>query len=231
MATPLTLTAAECEKLLYQLLYLSNILKQSHPGIRNHTIAVLMLDAGLRVGEVVQMRGFDLYFNYLPVTSITIRPDIAKNKTERIIPVTHRLRQALKNHAEAEGGFDNIFSDIFVFRQHKHECHITTRQVERFIRKAAMKSLGRPIHPHVLRHTFATRLMRKTNTRVVQELLGHKHMTSTQIYTHPDSEDFKKAINSIENGAACSHPSHQGLPICPDVSDQLNAARANRNMR
>ncbi|GAH51596.1 unnamed protein product, partial [marine sediment metagenome] len=69
---------------------------------------------------------------------------------------------------------------------------------ERITRNAAMKSLGRPVHPHVLRHTFASRLMRTTNSRVVQELLGHQHMSTTQIYMHPNQEDKKKAIQSLD---------------------------------
>jgi integrase/recombinase XerC len=49
----------------------------------------------------------------------------------------------------------------------------------------------------MLRHTFATNLMRTTNARVVQQLLGHKNLSSTQIYTHPNQQDLKKAIDSL----------------------------------
>ncbi|GAH96402.1 unnamed protein product, partial [marine sediment metagenome] len=55
----------------------------------------------------------------------------------------------------------------------------------------------REIHPHILRHTFATRLMSKTSMRVVQELLGHKNLSSTQIYTHPNNADLQEAIDSL----------------------------------
>lgn len=164
-----------------------------------------MLDAGLRVGEVVQMREFDLYFNSVPVTSITIRPEIAKNDTERTIPVSQRLVTALKEHYQDIQYYGNKRDACFVFHHGRPYRHITTRQVERIIRQAAMKSLGRPIHPHVLRHTFASRLMRKTNVRVVQELLGHKHLTSTQVYTHPNGEDLKKAINALQDEADGLH--------------------------
>jgi len=75
---------------------------------------------------------------------------------------------------------------------------LTTRQVERIIRTAALKSIGRPVHPHVLRHTFASKLMSVCNERIVQELLGHQSITSTQIYTHPNEDDKKKAIQDVE---------------------------------
>ncbi|GAH69734.1 unnamed protein product, partial [marine sediment metagenome] len=53
-------------------------------------------------------------------------------------------------------------------------------------------------HPHMLRHTFASKLMRVTSMRTVQELLGHSSITSTQIYTHPNEDDKKKAIKGLD---------------------------------
>jgi len=78
---------------------------------------------------------------------------------------------------------------------------ITTRQVERIIKHAAIASIGRPANPHMLRHTFATKLMRITNVRVVQELLGHRNLSSTQIYTHPNQDDFAAAIRNLAPSA------------------------------
>ncbi len=174
--------------------------KRGRKSLRNYTMFLLMLDAGLRVGEVVQLRIYDLWFNREPVTSITISSEIAKNKTERIIPVSVRLSNAFKNMDRytwtpyGKTGFDYAFTSNF------RTGLLTTRQVERIIRSAALKAIGRPVHPHMLRHTFATRLMRKTNSRVVQELLGHSSMTSTQIYTHPNEDDKKKAIDQLDQG-------------------------------
>ena len=198
MESPKTLTAEEAELLLCELLHKGKFEWTSPKTIRNYTIALLMLDAGLRVGEVVQMSISHLYFNHEPVTTITISADIAKNKTERTIPVSQRLGEALKKHAVYCRRPNDTHLDPLAFCRLWPYVHLTARQVERIIRSAAMKSLGRPVHPHVLRHTFASRLMRKTNIRVVQELLGHKHLTSTQVYTHPNSEDLKEAIDGLE---------------------------------
>lgn len=197
--TPKTLTTEECNLLIRTFAGDPVNSKRGRKAIRNYTMFLLMLDAGLRVGEVVQLRIADLYFNSVPVTSIIIRPEIAKNKTERIIPVSQRLSNAFKNMdryiwtPSGKIGMDYAFTSNF------QTGLLTTRQVERIIRAAALKSLGRPVHPHMLRHTFATRLMRKTNARVVQELLGHGSMTSTQIYTHPNEDDKKKAIDELQN--------------------------------
>lgn len=199
MATPKTLTTEECDKLLKELLKRRGYSETTKKGIRNHTIALLMLDAGLRVGEAVQLHISDLWFNSIPVTSIIIRPEVAKNKTERIIPVSQRLSDALKKMNESHWSAADKYVNFWAFKSLNASAHVTTRQVERIIRAAAMKALGRPIHPHILRHTFASRLMRTTNARVVQELLGHKNLSSTQVYTHPNSEDLKKAIDKLDN--------------------------------
>ena len=196
--SPTTLTTEEGVKLLNTLKNENGTTKQRVRGIRNHCMALLMLDAGLRVGEVVRLRSHHLYFNSQPVTSIIILPDIAKNKTERTIPVSQRLTDALKEHYQDIQYYGNSLEPCFVFHHGRPHRPLTTRQVERTLCKAAMKSIGHPVHPHVLRHTFASRLMRTTNARVVQELLGHKHLSTTQIYTHPNQDDMKNAIQSLE---------------------------------
>lgn len=198
--TPKTLTATEIHQLLDGLLCETSTAKRKARGIRNYTMACLMVEAGLRVGEVVKMRWGDLYFNCEPVKSIIVRPEIAKNKKERQVPVSTRLCDALAEHlcyvkTPKLGDFPCFFSPW------KHGFRpLTTRQVERFMRKAAEKALGRPVHPHVLRHTFATRLMRVAPAATVKELLGHESMTSTAIYMHPNEDDKRKAIDAVVDG-------------------------------
>jgi len=161
-------------------------------------MAVLMLDAGLRVGELVQLRALDLVFAGCIGTSVLIRADISKSRSERVVPFTSVAIAAIQNMVEFCWGTDNPSSDSFAFYQNVPFKPLTTRQVERIIRSAAMISLNRPVHPHVLRHTFATRLMRTTNTRIVQKLLGHRRLSSTQVYTHPSQEDLQGAIQRID---------------------------------
>jgi len=192
-----TLSVSDCETLLSSLDPFAHSPKKALQGIRNKTIALLMLEAGLRVGEVVKLIVQDLYFNSVPVSTIIIRKEIAKNKRERQIPCSARLQEALKKYrAYFIAPHDESEPVFYKYRKGKLQT-LTTRQIERTITDAAMRSLGRPVHPHVLRHTFATRLMRVTGLRTVQELLGHSHVTSTQIYTHPDMDDKKKAIEAM----------------------------------
>lgn len=164
---------------------------------RERLMFLLMLDAGLRVGELVQLKLSDLLINEHPVYSLTVRPEIAKNHISREIPLSARVQTAINNVKNSSWRQLYYKQGDFVFSTGPIATHISTRQVERIIKNIAERTIRRPITPHTLRHTFATRLMRKTSTRVVQQLLGHKNLSSTQIYTHPNSEDLRQAIDSI----------------------------------
>lgn len=194
---PKTLTDNECHLLLKVLLSRDGTPKQKRRGIRNHTIALCMLDAGLRVGEVVRLLVSDLWFKDAPVVSILVGPNIAEKGCERQIPVTNRLSAAIEQAVTSYWDKKQLQPDGSQARPCSPAFHLSTRQIERFISSAAIKSLGRSINPHILRHTFATRLMRKTNTRIVQQLLGHKRLSSTQIYMHPDQQDLASAIDTL----------------------------------
>jgi len=161
-------------------------------------MAVLMLDAGLRVGELVQLRQLDLAFQESISTSVLIGADISKSRFERVVPLTTVAVAAIKLMVDFVWCTGSPPPEHFAFYQNDPLKPLTTRQVERIIRSAALLCLNRPVHPHVLRHTFATRLMRTTNTRIVQELLGHRRLSSTQVYTHPNQEDLQVAIQGID---------------------------------
>jgi len=205
-ATPKTLTTIESHRLLDALLFKDGTLTQVHRGIRNYTFALVMLDAGLRVKEVASLNVTDLWFNNSPVTSVLVRPEIAKNHKERLIPITARLSEAIcqMNESIWSRGPANLQDKAFTSGRSRRP--LTTRQVRRTISIAAIRSLGRSVHPHVLRHTFASKLMRVTDMRTVQELLGHMNITSTQIYTHPNEQDKHKAIENMERSEGSPIP-------------------------
>ena len=208
--TAQTLTTLESERLLDAILREKGTQKQKLTGLRNYTITLLMLDAGLRVGEATQLLVTDLVIQGEPVESLEVPAEIAKNKTSRIVPLTQRLRRAISIMIKNWWGNLLYNESFFMFHQVNKNIHITTRQVERIINNAGMTTLGRPVHPHVLRHTFASRLMRTCNARIVQELLGHKNLSSTQIYTHPNHDDLKKAIDTVEQNGKRFGPDEPG---------------------
>jgi len=194
---PRTLTEIECELLLKELRLERGSLQGRKRSYRNHLAALLMLDAGLRVAEVVGLVIADLVIYDEPVDRLLIRREIAKGGRERTVPMSSRLKIAVRTCYNYFWDEPANHMDQPAFPGTKRATSLTTKQIERIIILAAVSSLHRRVTPHMLRHTFATRLMRKTNIRVVQELLGHKNLASTQIYTHPDQEDLDNAIKSI----------------------------------
>lgn len=196
--SPKTLTPSECQELLNFLRNDPTFDYSSNRRRRNYLMALLMLDAGLRVGELVMLKVQDLYFGDHPIYSLVLRSEITKNHVERVVPLTERIiGQVDIMHAKYPGWM--YASDrIYAFHNFNPRKPINVRTVQKIISKASFWCLQRKITPHTLRHTFATRLMQKTNMRVVQRLLGHSSITSTQIYTHPNHEDLTKAIQSLE---------------------------------
>jgi len=197
-STPKTLTSDECHRLLDILQITDGTQKQVRRGIRNHTLALVMLDAGLRVSEVTGLDVTDLIFNNAPVTSVLVRPEIAKNHKERTVAVSTRLSQAISQMNESYWSGVPANVQHKAFTSGRSDKSLTRRQVHKIISSAAIAALGRSVHPHVLRHTFASKLMRVTDMRTVQELLGHSNITSTQIYTHPNEQDKHKAIENMD---------------------------------
>ncbi len=192
-----TLTPEECDNLLFYLLKPQNKNCPLRVYHRNYTIALLMLDAGLRVGEVVQLRQDQLWFAASAVGTLTVEKEQAKSKQERTIPLTIRLDAAIHQMQRDWWSKDTTLGKRAAFYAKRCQYPLTIRQVRRIITSAGEISLHRHIHPHLLRHTFATRLIGKTSIRIIQDCLGHKRLSSTQIYTHPNSEDRKKAIDSL----------------------------------
>jgi len=202
---PKTLNVTEQHQLLDALLCKDAPHKSFRLGIRNYLIGCLMLEAGLRVGEVVKLEMWDLYFKGLPVKNLVIRQLVAKNHKERTIPVSTRLSNALSEYRSSSGWFDDMNPGHKAFTVFLSNKPISTRQVERCLRSAGLAAFNRPVNPHMLRHTFASKLMRVTDMRTVQELLGHSNISTTQIYTHPNEDDKKKAIGNMDDqeGTLC----------------------------
>ncbi len=227
--SPQTLTVDECDKLLLYLVDKSKGGAGWRYAVRTYTMAVLMLDTGLRVGELVQLELRDLFFQEKPVKTLVIRSQISKRKHERSIPMSIRAQNSLLLYAQLPLKLSSEGENTFAFSIFLRREHLSTRQVERAIRSAAMNSIGRPVHPHILRHTFASRLMRVTDSRTVQELLGHKNLSSTQVYTHPNEDDKKKAIASLQLQPATAYPDMPALPPGSDVTDRTNAPGTNQD--
>jgi site-specific recombinase XerD len=198
---PKTLSKAECDQLLEELKKHQATDVSRRLAMRDSLMALLMLDAGLRVGEVVQLQVSDLIFNNIPVREIRVRPEIAKRQLERFVKVTNRLSAALEHMNGFVWQQDGRAPDSNAFYSSMRAERLSYQHVERIIKHAAHKSIMRDITPHTLRHTYATRLMRVAPISVVQRLLGHKRLSSTEIYMHPDQEDIDKAVDKMQESS------------------------------
>jgi len=192
-----TLTAEQCERFLIELLPAGCGGYGNREHTRNYTMALLMLDAGLRVGEVVGLTRGCLMFADHFCDVVAIPDNLSHNKVGRKVPLTQRLKDTVQEMNNLYWKPDGVELIGHAFYRTFPSCGISARQVQRIIKYAAIDSIGIAITPHTLRHTFATRLMEKVSLRIVQELLGHKSIQSTQVYTHPNSEHLKSAIESL----------------------------------
>jgi len=204
MPSPQTLTREEVTTLIS---YAQRAVPRHNPiraQIRNHAILVTLLETGLRVDELCRLQIGDLLFQGSPVRTLIVREEIAKRHKAREIPVSPLLSRTLLDCANRLWTDHRFSPQTYCWYYVDPARHISTRSVEHIIRSLATAALGRPVHPHMLRHTFATQLMKVAPTRVVQELLGHANLSSTQIYTHPDADDRAAAIAAKDaqtNGA------------------------------
>lgn len=164
---------------------------------RNQLLIFLMLDAGLRVAEATHIHWRDISNGSHSLPIITVPPHITKSRISRSIPTSTNLATAIITHIDRLFHSPRQAPDSYVFKNDITDRPMTTRQARNIVYVVTYAALGRHFSPHALRHTFATRLMRRTSVRVVQELLGHKSLNSTQIYTHPNSQDMRKAIDDL----------------------------------
>jgi len=159
-------------------------------GLRDRAILETMYSAGLRVSELVGLNDGDLDFD---AGVVRVR---GKGRRERLAPVGSYATRAVKRwlgkrklHAHEPGGAG---APVFV---NKFGRRLTTRSVARMLEKhLAETGLDGRTSPHSLRHSFATHLLdRGADIRSVQDLLGHKSLTTTQIYTHVSTAKLREA--------------------------------------
>jgi integrase/recombinase XerC len=117
------------------------------------------------------------------------------NKT-RVVPVGRHAREAVQAWLRQRGAFAGVSQTaLFVSR---HGDRLSARAVQaRLTRLSMLQGMGRPVHPHMLRHSFASHLLESSgDLRAVQELLGHADISTTQIYTHLDFQHLAKVYDA-----------------------------------
>lgn len=158
----------------------------------HRVIIELLYGCGLRVSELVNLKinDFDLNGKYLECTG--------KGSKDRIVPLGKKAISAIKNYLpEREYNLQkyNLQSKQLLINEKGKQ--VTRQEVYTFIHEQG-KKLHKAISPHTLRHTFATHLLENgADLRVVQELLGHSDVSTTQLYTHISKKRLKEVYFAI----------------------------------
>lgn len=180
---------------VYQTIRLVDIKDKSLLGKRDHAILELFYSSGLRLSELTNLQIEDISFN-----EENIRVTGKGNKS-RIIPVGKSALNAMRvwlNEREKIKNLDPNNRIIFLNKQGKA---ISPRAIQYRLKLWAVKQgIPENIHPHLLRHSFASHVLQSSqDLRAVQELLGHSNISTTQIYTHLDFQHLSKIYDK-------SHP-------------------------
>ena len=159
-------------------------------GTRNYAIIETLYSCGLRVSELCGLRFSNLYFD-----DGFIRVE-GKGSKQRLVPISDTAIQKIKNYLtyRSEISIKKGSEDV-VFLSSRGTA-ISRITVFYYIKKyAEMIGLQKKISPHIFRHSFATHLLeRGANIRVIQEMLGHEKITTTEVYTHIDRYFLRQEI-------------------------------------
>lgn len=155
-------------------------------ALRDKALLETLFSTGLRVSELCQLKRFlDLESGELTVRG--------KGDKLRLVFLSERAKKALKDYLLKR---EDIFEALFVSINKKNQVigPIKPRTVQRIVERYGIKAgLSKKVHPHMLRHSFATDLLLNgADLRAVQELLGHKNISTTQIYTHFTNRQLKE---------------------------------------
>ncbi|SOB57864.1 Tyrosine recombinase XerC [Pseudodesulfovibrio profundus] len=169
-------------------------------GLRDIALAELLYGSGLRISEAI-----DLDLN--DVDSDVIRV-VGKGSKERIVPLSDssidRIRRYIEQrHALLQGNY----AEQALFIGVRSGKRLNRRAANRIVAKLArLAGLPKDVHPHMLRHSFATHMLEAgADLRSVQELLGHENISTTQGYTHLDMQRIMQVYDSAHPRAGVRH--------------------------
>ncbi|MEE0882736.1 MAG: tyrosine-type recombinase/integrase [Bacteroidales bacterium] len=193
---PVVLSHEEIQKML------SVIDKSTYHGFRDSVIIEVLYACGLRISELLNLKKGDIYFKheYIKV--------LGKGNKERLVPIGEKALQLLdlyiRNHRSKLKKIDQKCKDIVFLNRRGGK--LTRQYVFLAIKTAAQQAeIKKNIHPHILRHSFASALVKGgANLIVVKEMMGHASVVSTEIYTHLDTTHLRETLMLY-------HPHYQNL--------------------
>ena len=170
-----------------------NILRQDEFVLRDQVILEILFSCGIRVSELINIK-----INDISLKEKIIRV-FGKGQKERLVPFTIQCQQSIEKYLKQLrpilANRSKEYNDYLLLN--KNGQQLTRRGVEYILNQIEMKCADfYGLHPHMLRHSFATALLENgADLRLIQELLGHSSINSTQIYTHVSEENMKTVYN------------------------------------
>jgi len=168
---------------------LSGVDTSSWQGLRDRAILEILYGCGLRVSEAVSLKISCLYFDegFIRV--------IGKGNKERLVPVGEMAADAVNAYLEQRPEPYDSASDDLVFLN-RFGRSLSRQSVFKMIKHQALAAgIRKDISPHTFRHSFATHLVENgADLRMVQEMLGHESITTTEIYTHIDTSTWHREV-------------------------------------
>ncbi len=176
---PQILTEAEMLK------FLNSLPKNTFLEVRNRAVFEFLYATGLRISELTGLKIIDINFTQRMLRTM------GKCKKERIVPFNHYAREILLEYlAKAKIIFKRENEYVFLNSRGKR---ITPRSIERILQNVYTRITGsdKRVYPHLFRHSLATHLLQRgANLRIIQELLGHSNLSTTQKYTSLNYADL-----------------------------------------
>ena len=157
-------------------------------NIKHKLILKMIYGCGLRVGEIINLKKSDINFN-----EKIIHIKLAKGKKDRFVKIPESLIEELQ-------AYIRLLSSEILFQSNRGG-KLTKKTIGKIVQTAAKKArIKKRVYPHLLRHSFATHLLEQgTDLRIIQKLLGHSDIKTTQIYTHISQANIKNIKSPLDN--------------------------------
>ncbi|OGG60970.1 hypothetical protein A3C86_04445, partial [Candidatus Kaiserbacteria bacterium RIFCSPHIGHO2_02_FULL_49_16] len=171
-------------------------------GLRDRSIMELFFSSGMRISELVSLNADQMSFLKDKNTTRTYELSImGKGKHVRTIFISPHSAQWLRKYLDSRG---DVYKPLFINQRSKdpENKRLSVRYIQMMIsRYAILAGISKKVTPHTLRHTYATDLLaRGADLRSVQELLGHKNVATTQIYTHVTNKRLRDIHEKFHSG-------------------------------
>lgn len=157
-------------------------------NVKHRLVLKMLYGCGLRVSEIINLNKKDIVFN-----EHLIHIKLAKGKKDRFVKIPESILEELKNYCA-------LLQDEFLFPSQRGG-KLTTATIQAIVEKAAKKAgILKEVYPHLLRHSFATHLLEQgIDLRIIQKLLGHSDIKTTQRYTQISQQNIKNVRSPLDS--------------------------------